>query len=127
MGRLLEGTTPGQRIALARQFENEANPAMHERTTGREIVEDFKGEKLDYWVTGFGTGGTLTANRLLRHYRHEHQPVHITVVDQDNFHVYQPGLLFVPFGLAHEQDIVRPRGEQPPTAPQHQHPTERNA
>lgn len=63
-------------------------------------------------ILGGGTGGTLTANRLLRHYRHEHQPVHITVVDQDNFHVYQPGLLFVPFGLAHEQDIVRPRGEQ---------------
>ncbi len=45
---------------LTRQFENEANPDMHERTTGREIVEYFKGERLDYWVTGFGTGGTLT-------------------------------------------------------------------
>jgi cysteine synthase len=45
---------------LTRQFENEANPDMHERTTGPEIVADFKGEKLDYWVTGFGTGGTLT-------------------------------------------------------------------
>ncbi len=42
-----------------RQFENEANPDMHERTTGREIVDDFRGEKLDYWVTGYGTGGTL--------------------------------------------------------------------
>jgi cysteine synthase A len=45
---------------LTRQFENEANPDMHSRTTAREIVDDFKGEKLDYWVTGFGTGGTLT-------------------------------------------------------------------
>jgi cysteine synthase len=45
---------------LTRQFENEANPAMHARTTAREIIEDFKGERLDYWVTGFGTGGTLT-------------------------------------------------------------------
>jgi cysteine synthase A len=45
---------------LTRQFENEANPDMHARTTAREIVEDFKGERLDYWVTGFGTGGTLT-------------------------------------------------------------------
>jgi cysteine synthase A len=45
---------------LTRQFENEANPAMHERTTAREIIDDFKGERLDYWVTGFGTGGTLT-------------------------------------------------------------------
>jgi cysteine synthase A len=45
---------------LTRQFENEANPDMHSRTTAREIVDDFKGERLDYWVTGFGTGGTLT-------------------------------------------------------------------
>ncbi len=45
---------------MTRQFENEANPDMHSRTTAREIVDDFKGEKLDYWVTGFGTGGTLT-------------------------------------------------------------------
>ena len=45
---------------LTRQFENEANPDMHARTTAREIVNDFKGETLDYWVTGFGTGGTLT-------------------------------------------------------------------
>lgn len=45
---------------LTRQFENEANPDMHARTTAREIVNDFKGDKLDYWVTGFGTGGTLT-------------------------------------------------------------------
>ncbi|MFN3656346.1 MAG: cysteine synthase A [Pseudolabrys sp.] len=57
---------------LARQFENEANPDMHERTTGREIVDDFKGEKLDYWVTGFGTGGTLTGvSRVLRKERPE--------------------------------------------------------
>ena len=42
-----------------RQFENEANPDMHSRTTAREIVDDFAGTKLDYWVTGFGTGGTL--------------------------------------------------------------------
>jgi cysteine synthase len=44
---------------LTRQFENEANPDMHSRTTAREIIADFKGEPLDYWVTGYGTGGTL--------------------------------------------------------------------
>jgi cysteine synthase A len=44
---------------LTRQFENEANPDMHSRTTAREILEDFAGERLDYWVTGYGTGGTL--------------------------------------------------------------------
>ncbi|HEX3884230.1 MAG TPA: cysteine synthase A [Stellaceae bacterium] len=44
---------------MTRQFENEANSDMHSRTTAREIVDDFAGERLDYWVTGFGTGGTL--------------------------------------------------------------------
>src|SRR5208282_1150137 len=44
---------------LTRQFENEANADMHSRTTALEIIDDFKGERLDYWVTGFGTGGTL--------------------------------------------------------------------
>jgi cysteine synthase A len=44
---------------LTRQFENEANADYHARTTAREIVNDFKGERLDFWVTGIGTGGTL--------------------------------------------------------------------
>ena len=44
---------------LTRQFENEANPDMHSRTTAREIIADFAGDRLDYWVTGYGTGGTL--------------------------------------------------------------------
>jgi cysteine synthase A len=44
---------------LTRQFENGANPDIHSRTTAREILADFKGEPLDYWVTGYGTGGTL--------------------------------------------------------------------
>src|SRR6201986_3977956 len=42
-----------------RQFENEANADMHSRTTAQEILRDFEGGRLDYWVTGFGTGGTL--------------------------------------------------------------------
>jgi cysteine synthase A len=42
-----------------RQFENEANADMHSRTTAREIIDDFAGQRLDYWVTGYGTGGTL--------------------------------------------------------------------
>jgi cysteine synthase len=44
---------------MTRQFENEANPDIHSRTTAREIIDDFAGERLDYWVTGYGTGGTL--------------------------------------------------------------------
>jgi cysteine synthase A len=57
---------------MTRQFENEANPDIHERTTAREIIADFAGERLDYWVTGFGTGGTLTGvSRVLRKERPE--------------------------------------------------------
>ncbi len=66
-------------------------------------------------ILGGGTGGTLTANRLHRHFRYhgsEHRPVEIVVVDQDDHHVYQPGLLFVPFGLAQHSEIVRPRQAQ---------------
>jgi len=44
---------------LTRQFENEANPDIHSRTTAVEILEAFQGQPLDYWVTGYGTGGTL--------------------------------------------------------------------
>jgi cysteine synthase A len=45
---------------LARQFQNPANPAFHRQTTGPEILKDFAGRRLDFWVTGWGTGGTLT-------------------------------------------------------------------
>ncbi len=44
---------------MTRQFENEANADVHSRTTAQEILKDFEGDRLDYWVTGFGTGGTL--------------------------------------------------------------------
>ncbi len=56
---------------MTRQFENEANPDIHSRTTAREILADFEGEQLDYWVTGYGTGGTLRGvSRVLA----EHSP-----------------------------------------------------
>ena len=45
---------------LARQFENPANPEYHRSTTGPEVLSDFAGRRLDYWVSGYGTGGTLT-------------------------------------------------------------------
>ena len=52
---------------MTRQFENEANPEYHSRTTAREIIDDFADVKLDYWVTGYGTGGTLKGvARVLR-------------------------------------------------------------
>ena len=59
---------------LARQFENEANPAYHRNTTGPEILQDFAGRRLDYFVTGWGTGGTLTgAGEMVRLARPEVQ------------------------------------------------------
>merc|ERR1712151_781119 len=55
---------------LARQFENEANPAYHAQTTGPEILTDFAGRRLDYWVTGYGTGGTfLGAGKVIKQAR----------------------------------------------------------
>ena len=57
---------------LARQFENPANPAYHRSTTGPEILSDFAGKRLDFFVTGWGTGGTLTgAGEMIRQARPE--------------------------------------------------------
>ena len=61
-------------------------------------------------ILGGGTGGTLAANRLRRML--PASSVEITVVDQDDQHLYQPGLLFVPFGLSQPEDLLRPRGRQ---------------
>jgi cysteine synthase A len=59
---------------LARQFENEANPAYHRNTTGPEVIQDFVGRRLDFFVTGWGTGGTLTgAGEMIRLARPEVQ------------------------------------------------------
>jgi cysteine synthase A len=52
---------------LAKQFDNPANPEYHRHTTGPEILRDFAGQRLDVWVTGWGTGGTLTgAGQVLK-------------------------------------------------------------
>src|SRR5512135_1935991 len=61
-------------------------------------------------ILGGGTGGTMTANRLRRRFGRDEAEIH--VVDRDDRHVYQPGLLFVPFGLAQLDEIVRPRRRQ---------------
>jgi sulfide:quinone oxidoreductase len=61
-------------------------------------------------ILGGGTGGTMTANRLRRRFDPDEAEIH--VVDRDDLHVYQPGLLFVPFGLAHIDEIIRPRRRQ---------------
>jgi cysteine synthase A len=57
---------------LTRQFENEANPDFHSKTTAMEILDDFRGVPLDFWVTGYGTGGTLKGvSRVLARERPE--------------------------------------------------------
>ena len=57
---------------LADQFENPANPAYHRSTTGPEILRDFANRRLDYWVSGWGTGGTLTgAGEVIKRARPE--------------------------------------------------------
>ncbi|MGD9800057.1 MAG: cysteine synthase A [Parvularculaceae bacterium] len=66
---------------MTRQFENEANPDVHARTTAREIIDDFKSEGLDYWVTGYGTGGTLTG--VARTLRKESPKTKIIVSEPD--------------------------------------------
>jgi cysteine synthase A len=67
---------------LTRQFENEANADFHARTTAREIVEDFKDTHLDYWVTGYGTGGTLKG--VARVLRQELPQTKIVVCEPDD-------------------------------------------
>ena len=61
-------------------------------------------------ILGAGTGGTMMANRLRR--AHSREDMEIIVVDRDDEHIYQPGLLFVPFGLTRADDITRPRSAQ---------------
>jgi sulfide:quinone oxidoreductase len=61
-------------------------------------------------ILGAGTGGTLAANRLRKRFGKDR--LQIDIVDQDNQHLYQPGLLFVPFGLAEPEEIVRRRDKQ---------------
>jgi len=75
---------------LCCQFENEANADMHSRTTAREILEDFRGERLDYWVTGYGTGGTLKG--VARVLKKERPDVRIIVCEPDNSQVLGSGI-----------------------------------
>src|SRR5215475_11072667 len=67
---------------LCRQFENEANPDFHSKTTAVEILEDFAGDRLDYWVTGMGTGGTLKG--VARVLKKERPQTKVIVCEPDN-------------------------------------------
>jgi cysteine synthase A len=75
---------------LCRQFDNEANADVHSRTTAQEILRDFAGERLDYWVTGFGTGGTLKG--VARVLRKESPMTRIIAAEPDNSQVLSSGI-----------------------------------
>ncbi|HET7506537.1 MAG TPA: pyridoxal-phosphate dependent enzyme, partial [Kofleriaceae bacterium] len=76
---------------LCRQFENEANADMHSRTTAPEILAAFAGERLDYWVTGFGTGGTLKG--VARVLKAERPDTRIVVCEPDNSPLLGSGIV----------------------------------
>jgi cysteine synthase A len=67
---------------LCRQFENEANAEVHSRTTAREILDDLEDHRLDYWVSGFGTGGTLKG--VARTLKAERPGVRVVAVEPEN-------------------------------------------
>jgi cysteine synthase A len=75
---------------LTRQFENEANADMHSRTTAKEILADFEGQPLDYWVTGFGTGGTLKG--VARVLARERPDTKIVVCEPDDAPLLSSGI-----------------------------------
>ncbi|MGJ5834127.1 type III sulfide quinone reductase, selenoprotein subtype [Streptomyces ossamyceticus] len=78
--------------------------------SGRHLPHDSGGVGKHIVILGGGTSGTMTANRLCRTY--DQRECRITVVDQNDDHLYHPGLLFVPFGLAQPDHLVRPRPRQ---------------
>jgi cysteine synthase A len=75
---------------MTRQFENEANPEYHSRTTAREIIDDFAGDRLDYWVTGYGTGGTL--NGVARVLSKERPETRIVVCEPEDAQLLGSGV-----------------------------------
>jgi cysteine synthase A len=94
---------------LARQFENEANADVHSRTTAQEILADFEGERLDYWVTGYGTGGTLKG--VARVLAKERPETRIVVCEPDNSPLLGSGVVQPEpsdGGLAATHPVFRP-------------------
>ncbi len=74
---------------LARQFETDANAKIHENTTAREILADFAGDRLDYWVTGYGTGGTFSG--VAKVLRAERPETKIVLSEPANAQLIQSG------------------------------------
>jgi cysteine synthase A len=76
---------------LARQFETEDNARIHENTTSREILADFEGDRLDYWVSGYGTGGTVTG--VARALRRERPDTKIILSEPANAQLIGSGIV----------------------------------
>ena len=96
---------------LARQFESAANADIHEATTGREIVNDFADERLDYFVTGYGTGGTVTG--VARVLRRERPETKIILSEPANAQILASGAS-TPRGTAHAPTESHPAFEPHP-------------
>jgi cysteine synthase A len=75
---------------LARQFETPDNATIHENTTARELLADFAGERLDYWISGYGTGGTVTG--VARVLRRERPNTRIVLSEPDNAQLLGSGI-----------------------------------
>ena len=75
---------------LCRQFENEANSEVHYRTTAREILAEFKSDRLDYWVSGFGTGGTLLG--CARAFKEVDERIRVVFAEPDNSQLLGSGI-----------------------------------
>lgn len=95
---------------LARQFETAANADIHESTTAREIINDFSGDRLDYLVTGYGTGGTVTG--LARVLRKERPETKIILSEPEN-------AALIASGVAQERDKNRSPAESHPAFEPH--------
>jgi cysteine synthase A len=96
---------------LARQFETDANADIHENTTAREILGDFKGDRLDYWVTGYGTGGTVSG--VARVLRKERPDTKIILCEPANAQLIGSGK-GQPRGADHEPTLSHPAFEPHP-------------
>jgi sulfide:quinone oxidoreductase len=95
---------------IAARLDNTARPrSRHRRGRAAQFLEGAIMRKIV--ILGAGTAGTIMANRLRKTYKRQIRQgqMGITVVDQNDDHVYQPGLLFVPFGMYKPEDIVRSR------------------
>lgn len=94
---------------LASQFETEANALIHENTTGREIIADFEGDRLDYWVSGYGTGGTMAG--VSRALRKERPDTKIVLTEPANAQLVGSGI------AQSRTDSNEPSGSHPNWAP----------